>query len=113
MNHNIPAGEILPGSVVTQAFIGSDNHFSGVSLLLATYERRNDCHLDIKLFRVVREAIHPSEEHSELEQSVVCLERKIDIDAKQLYDNSDFEFLFDPLENSKGVRYVLSITSSA
>lgn len=111
MNALVPAGEILPHSIVRQVFVATDNYLSGVSLLLATFARRNTCHVDLRLFRMMDGDSEGNDAAGERESADFRLERELRIDAGQLYDNSDFDFFFEPIEMSKGVTYILSVSS--
>jgi hypothetical protein len=88
-------GEISKGVKVTQSFVVSENNFSGVRLILATYARENSSFVNFNITDGAGKVVHSE-----------------GIAAAKIEDNLPFALAFDPQAYSAGKEYTVTITSS-
>jgi hypothetical protein len=92
---NQPIGEISGSRIVGQSFMANGNGLTRIDIKMATYARTNT--KDVTFY--LREA-----------NSTEDLAR-VKINAQQIKDNSFHHFEFDPIPDSNGKSYILSIQS--
>ena len=92
---NEVAGEITARVVVSQSFVATRDDLSAVSIQLATYNRVNSVPVEVTLSRTLGSA--PL--------------RTIDVPPEEIDDNAYHKFSFEPISDSAGRRYFVSIGS--
>lgn len=91
----ITAGEIIGENTVEQTFSSTKNGLCSVELLLATYARTNTCNVNISI--------------ADLTDNVTIYSTAVS--AEDIQDNSYYVVNFDPVSNSSGHSYKISIYS--
>ena len=90
-----PVGEIVAGVTVGQTFVANHNSLNGVSILMATYARKNDCNL---VFHVRREG-----EYGEIvTRGLKCAD---------IQDNNWVRFDFPAVKDSLGRKFLFFLES--
>ena len=92
--NQLPAGEIHGNHQVAQVFRASEDFLSGISIILATYARANDCVLIAELLDLA----HPSA----LEFVVVGVVHTHTFSSTEVRDNSSHEMYFPEIARSTG-----------
>lgn len=90
----VPVGEIIGGKMVVQTFKPKLNGLTAISVQLATYARENHGEVRLRL---------EDNEGQNLAEKIV--------DASEILDNRYFIFAFDPILDSEGKAYRLTIQS--
>ncbi|AKB37911.1 Glycosyltransferase [Methanosarcina siciliae C2J] len=93
---NEPIGEIKEGSNVGQSFMSNEDKLCEIDVSLATYARTN-----------TEEIIFHLKNQSGSGKDLVTIK----INAKNVQDNSYYQFKFKPIENSKGKHYYFYLES--
>lgn len=93
-NGEIPSTIPVKGKrPVRQSFLGEKENLCGVGIRIAGYGRQNTADCTFRLWRGERELAH------------------LVVNASQLPDNQEFLFRFDPIPESRGERFTVSIES--
>jgi hypothetical protein len=90
----MPVGEILPGNTITQTFIAETDKLRSVSILMATYMRKNTSILKFTLLN---------------ENNDVVVHKSVD--TSTLLDNQFYDFEFSSIEKSEAKRFSIQITA--
>ena len=90
----LTVGEISKGFVVRQTFVADDDNLQAVSVLMATYNRKNFSELKFSLIDGSGKSLF-----SEM------------VDASTLKDNSPFKFSFPVVSESKMMKFAIEITA--
>ncbi|MFC9711215.1 hypothetical protein ACFTRD_23960 [Paenibacillus sp. NPDC056933] len=89
----VPIGELVKSDIIRQSFIVQHNNFNEVQIYFGTYQRLNNSTLKLELFDEEKNVIY-----EELFNSI------------ELEDNKFRDFVFDPVKNSAGKKFIVSIT---
>lgn len=92
----VPTGELVQGTVVTQSFISTCSDLAGIDLLLATYARTNTHPVTVQLVEQTSGRVIVSQT----------------IEGQTIRDNAWREFLFTPIADSSGKGYQIAISST-
>jgi hypothetical protein len=91
---DVPAPEITADVRVSQTFVASDNDLTEVQIFVGTYARVNTVPLVFTLSEGNGPALHT-----------------IRADPVAIYDNAYHPFIFDPIPDSRGKAYTVTISS--
>jgi hypothetical protein len=90
-----PTGEITRGLSVTQTFVSNHRHLSGVALQIATWARKNQCGVNIRIRR-------------EGSNTDIALEH---FKCSEIIDNAWIEVDFPPVDDSLDQRFAITVES--
>ncbi len=90
-----PVGEITPQFAVGQSFVPNHNRLSGVAVMMATWNRVNNCDVGLHL-RL------EGTDHDISTQQLKC---------SAIQDNSWVRFDFTPIKDSRGKKFVFLVES--
>ncbi|MCX6054914.1 MAG: glycosyltransferase 87 family protein [Chloroflexi bacterium] len=90
----IPVGNINSNTKIKQSFIAEYDYLYSIGVDLSTWDRINDCKVTLTL----------------LDEKNTVVATQI-IDGKTLVDNAFYIFSINPVENSKGKKYYIEISS--
>ncbi|MGE0085826.1 MAG: hypothetical protein AB7S75_15565 [Desulfococcaceae bacterium] len=97
IGERVPVGFITKDVTVAQEFIPESDHMTGIEVEFATYARKNDSNVFVKLI--------------DMEKGSVIFEKKIY--AKNMADNHYRMFKFRQIPDSKNKKYLITVESDA
>ncbi len=96
-DHALNSGELMGATTIGQTIVATRNDLSGIGVMIATYSGRDNTH---PVVLHVRDSVRATNDI-----------RTVSVPANKFGDNQFYNFLFSPIQNSKGKTYFFAIDS--